>query len=258
MTLYVQETGVENERSVVFLHGLGVSGWMWTEQIESLESEFHCLNIDLPGNGDSHETPWTSFADTAERVARVIEERAHGGTADVVGLSLGGYSVLHLLHHAPRVVRSAIVSGVTTRPVARPWLWRPLVELIAGFPKTSWLVTATAKMMQLPPEAVPLYRRDAARLTGTTVRAVYAEVLRFSLENVLGDCKHRVLGVAGGAEAKTIIRGLPRFLELQDGHAAIAPKVHHAWNAELPGVFTEMIRSWVDERDLPAELDLVE
>lgn len=257
MTLYVHETGKQNEHTVVFLHGLGVSGWMWTEQIEALESEFHCLNIDLPGNGMSHETPWTSFADTAQKVAEVIEERAHGGRAHVVGLSLGGYSVLHLLRAAPHAVRSAIVSGVTTRPVARPWLWKPVVELVAGFPKSSWLVTASAKMMQLPEEAVPLYRQDAARLKGATVRAVYAEVLRFSMAGLLGDCPCRLLGVAGGAEARTITKGLPDFLLLPEGQAAIAPKVHHAWNAELPEVFTEMIRSWIQERDLPAQLQPV-
>ena len=47
MSLYVQETGTPGAPTVVFLHGVGTSGWMWEKQIAAL-TDFHCLNVDLP------------------------------------------------------------------------------------------------------------------------------------------------------------------------------------------------------------------
>jgi pimeloyl-ACP methyl ester carboxylesterase len=96
MSLYVSEGRTPGAPSVVFLHGIGTSGWMWERQVAAL-AEFHCLTVDLPGHGKSNHVPWVSLADTTGQVAALIRARATGGRAHVVGLSLGGYVVLCLL-----------------------------------------------------------------------------------------------------------------------------------------------------------------
>ncbi len=65
VSLYVNESGVRGAPSIVFLHGVGTSGWMWEKQIAAL-SDFHCLNVDLPGHGKSNNVTWVSLADTAD------------------------------------------------------------------------------------------------------------------------------------------------------------------------------------------------
>ena len=107
MDLNVEQYGSENRPTIVFLHGLGVSGWMWHDQVTQLEQDYHCVVVDLPGNGESYLRPWHSFAETAAQVADLIRREAHGGQAHVVGLSLGGYVTLHLLTAHPEVVLSA-------------------------------------------------------------------------------------------------------------------------------------------------------
>ena len=98
--LHTTITGPEDAPTIVLLHGLGLSGWMWSDQVDSLSRSYRCITIDLPGNGLSHGTEWTSFADSADAVAEVI--RAEGGTAHVVGLSLGGYTALFFARTSPR------------------------------------------------------------------------------------------------------------------------------------------------------------
>jgi pimeloyl-ACP methyl ester carboxylesterase len=92
MSLHVHETGSPNAPTIVFLHALGLSSWMWTDQINELQKDYHCLAIDLPGNGESYQTEWHSFADTAAQVATIIRAKASSGKAHVVGLSLGGFT----------------------------------------------------------------------------------------------------------------------------------------------------------------------
>ncbi|MFZ1396553.1 MAG: alpha/beta fold hydrolase, partial [Candidatus Promineifilaceae bacterium] len=116
MSLKIFEYGTVGQPTILFLHGLGVSSWMWLEQLESLQEQYHLLAVDLPGNGESYQNEWVSFADTAVTLSQIIQTRASNGQAHVVGLSLGGYTALTLLNNHPELVLSTLVSGVTIRP----------------------------------------------------------------------------------------------------------------------------------------------
>jgi len=108
MELYVEETGKIGAPSIVFLHGVGTSSWMWWRQVESF-LDFHCLNVDLPGHGKSIHVPWISLSDTANQIATLIMSRATNGQAHLVGLSLGAYIGLILLKQHASLVDSAIL-----------------------------------------------------------------------------------------------------------------------------------------------------
>jgi pimeloyl-ACP methyl ester carboxylesterase len=116
MALYVHETGIPGAPSIVFLHGVGASGWMWAKQTASL-ADFHCLTVDLPGHGKSNQETWVSLRNTADQIAAIIQERPTNGRAHLVGLSLGGYVALALLEHHADVLDRVVISGVTAAPM---------------------------------------------------------------------------------------------------------------------------------------------
>lgn len=228
---------------------------MWHDQIKVLETTYHCLAIDLPGNGESYQATWTSFADTADRIADIIRTHASGGTAHVIGLSLGGYAAVHLLAQHPEVVETMIVSGVTMRPFPRPWLIRPIVRLLPHLLQRNWVINLSAKAVQLPDEIVPLYQQDSKRAAADMIRRVYDEVLSISPPPNLAQANKPLLVVAGEREAKLVLDSLldlPALLPT--AVAAQAPNVHHAWAGEDPELFTEMIRQWISSNTLPAAL----
>jgi pimeloyl-ACP methyl ester carboxylesterase len=255
MKLYLKESGSKNAPTIVFLHGLGVSSWMWDEQIEVLQKDYHCLAIDLPCNGESTATAWLSFADTAAQVAEVIRQHSLTGKAHIVGLSLGGYTALFLLQKHPEVIESMIVSGVTVKPFSQQWLWRGLVKLMPFIMQRNMVINLSSKMMQLPPEAAELYKRDVKRLSADIFKRVYAEVLNLSLPSELATRPHRLLAVAGDKEVKAVKNDLAEFSKhLPNTQTSIVPNAHHAWNGEHPQLFTDMIRAWVENQPLPEEL----
>lgn len=130
MTLYWQSNGLKDAPTIVFLHGMGVSSWMWTEQVEALKNDYHCLTIDLPGNGKSHTTSWNSVAESADQVAEVIRAHATNGKAHLVALSLEGYVALQLLVRHPNLVERVIVSGLSTTPLKHGWLLMRVATLL--------------------------------------------------------------------------------------------------------------------------------
>lgn len=255
MSLYLKEVGPRTAPTIVFLHGLGVSSWMWEDQLAVLQTDYHCLAIDLPGNGESYGTNWHSFSDAVRQVADIIRTHSVSGKAHVVGLSLGGYLALFLLQEQPEVVESVIVSGVTSRPLSQQWLWKTLFKIMPTVLKWEVVIKLSAKMMQLPPEATALYRRDSQRLSSATYQRVYDEVLNFSLPVELGERQHRLLAVAGDKEVKSIKNSLADFPKrLPNASTSLVPNAHHGWNGEHPQLFTNMVRAWVEGQALPKEL----
>jgi pimeloyl-ACP methyl ester carboxylesterase len=244
--------------TIVFLHGIGVSSWMWDAQIAALSPDFHCLAIDLPGSGESHTLEWQSFKAATPHVAQVIRTQAHGGKAHIVGLSLGGHVALQLLADFPELLLSVIVSGVTTTPLQHGWLLRPLLKLMTPFMLRDSMIDRSVNQMSLPPDAAASTRRDMQRLSPTTMQRAYDELFTFDLASLLhGQTPVRLLAVAGEKESLTILNSLQDFLALQPtSNRAVykVPNAHHGWSAEFPQLFADMIRAWVCNTLLPNAL----
>lgn len=253
-TLAVQKYGNPNDPAVVFLHGAGVSSWMWTAQIDDLKSSFFCLTIDLPGSGDSYQTEWRSFENTANQIAAIILDEVPEKKAHIVGLSLGGYAALYLLAQHPEVVDSMIVSGVTTRPFRRQWLYRPLMNVMGLVSKWDVMINLNIRMMNLPEEVMPLYKRDSKRASRSMFQSIYTTLFDFTLPEKLYQCVHRVLAVAGDKEVDMITQGLDDFHDLPNGTSRLIPDAHHAWNAEYPTLFSSVVRAWITNQPLPEVL----
>jgi pimeloyl-ACP methyl ester carboxylesterase len=255
MTLRTATSGDAAAPAVVFLHGLGVSSWMWDEQVRALADRFHCVTVDLPGCGASSAEPWVSFAASATAVAEVITDVAAGRTAHVVGLSLGGYVALALLAEHPDVVDSAIVSGITTRPLAPAWFYRSATRLSTALTRVPAFVRMSASALRVPADQRSAFAADAALLDPGVARRVYDEVLDHRAPE-LGTAAGRLLAVAGDHEAAAVRRG-PADLAAVGATAAVAPDSRHAWNGEHPELFSRMVESWALHRALPPGLDPV-
>ncbi len=255
MSLHVTTTGNASGPTVVLLHGLGVSSWMWDEQVAALSDRFRCVTIDLPGSGASSAEHWESLSGTAAAVADVVRDTADGGAAHVVGLSLGGYVALDLLVEHPDRVRSAVVSGVTTVPLSPAWLYGPATRASLALQRVPAFVRASAAMMRLPAESRAAFVADAARLDRGAAQRIYAELLHRSLPP-LGPHAERLLAVAGDREAKAIRTGLAAFAAA-GATAAVVPRASHAWNGEHPDLFSRTVAGWALDRALPAELQRV-
>lgn len=118
---------------VVLVHGLRTSCTMWRAQVEALtRAGHHVVAVDLPGHGSRRGERFTR-AGAEETVVRAVDEV--GGSALVVGLSLGGYvAIAHAARH-PAQVLGLVAASCCTRP--RPSLlgaWALGAALIARLP----------------------------------------------------------------------------------------------------------------------------
>ena len=235
---------------VVFLHGFTQTGASWNPVIEHLSVDVTCVSIDLPGHGGSPDGT-RSLDETADDVARVIESL--GGTAIVVGYSLGARVALHVaLSHADRVASLVLVSGTAgiadnAERSARRTSDETLASHIESIGTEAFLAEWLAQPMfaTLPTTATALEERlvnapvglaDSLRHAGTGTQT--------PLWGRLGEIVAPTLVVTGDLDEKFTTLGT----QLAHG---IAPATHeriagagHTLHLEKPDVFVALLRQW--------------
>jgi pimeloyl-ACP methyl ester carboxylesterase len=134
-TIVTSEAPGSGRPTIVFLHGTRLTGAAWAVQVAALTDTFDCLAPDLPGHGEAADVPF-SVEGAAERVAQLIERKATGGRAILVGLSLGGYVAMAVAARWPERIVGLVISGATAEPVGpRTVFYRGLASIFSIVPE---------------------------------------------------------------------------------------------------------------------------
>lgn len=246
--LYVHESGSPTAPAIVFLHGAGLSGWMWQPQFERLP-DYHCLAPDLPEQGGSvHSGPF-QLESAALQVAELISERVPSGRAHVVGLSLGGAVALTLLRLAPEVVDYMLVSGTSMR------LGRVMSALsYAGGYIYPWLPADVLVSSMMKQNNIPEAYRDL--LSDDLQLAINTEFVNH-YTNALSTLELPVeatspLLVVTGAQETLVAQYMARTLaqSIKGACSMVVPSVGHVWNLQSPDLFTDILRAWISDDPL--------
>ncbi len=257
MALYVEETGTKGAPSIVFLHGVGASGWMWWQQTAALR-DYHCLNVDLPGHGESHQIPWLSLADTTQQVADLLHSRATNGRAHVVGLSLGGHVALELVERHAGLIDRAVISGVTAAPMPNRHLVNPQVWMMRLLIRRRGAANRQARALGLPPQQQADFTENLLKMSMPSYRRIVEEVSGYQVPETFRQVDVPALITAGGRETEIILQAVAVISRLMpNAVGCIAPGVRHGWNVEAPALFSAMIRAWITDTALPVGLKMV-
>lgn len=239
---------------MVFLHGVATTGWMWRRQVVDLSRSLRCITVDLPGHGGSAGIEWESLDATAKQVAEVIENHA-GGSADVVGYSVGGYVAAMLVAARPELVPSAVISGVSVLPGSlSKRIWRRS-RLMMRYSSRVLSAKADAEAYGVPSEDVDGYREANTFGSVAALTRMGEEIVNFAVPPGAAQADCPLLAVAGERESELVMRSLPLLAEgYARGEARYAPNVGSRWNGEAPELFNVMVTSWIGDQRLPPRL----
>jgi pimeloyl-ACP methyl ester carboxylesterase len=232
--------GSHDGHPIVFLHGMRVTRHMWQPQIDALAREFRFIPVDLPGHGSMRGEAF-QLEKAVEQTSQVVD-RAAGGRALIVGISLGGYVAMQFGARYPQKAAGLVVASASVEP--RGWYNLPykiLISLWATLPE-SWsnrlnrtLFLAVYGNERAQPLIAPgIYMRGGA--------AAVREVMHREFGSKLAAYPGPVLLLNGAMDLGFRIHE-KRFLAIaQRAQLQVIPRAFHIANIDQPQLFSEAVR----------------
>lgn len=254
--------------TIILLHGI-LSSHVEYAFITPHLPTYHLLAVDLPGHSRSaHLSPYT-IPSMADRIASLIRAKAHGGTAHVVGLSMGGFVALDLARRYPSLCQSVFATGAAPYEglfrfmAGHPWIAYGLMWLLDKMPDRWYWWLAERNGMRRHEEQKKEMGRNRRWVV---VKTVYTSILQcLGWEEVKEIREVRTLNVAAGrqddVEATRKIGRLWResgTTERVGSRAVVVKDALHAWDVQKPELFAEGVKAWVEGRELPKEFEALD
>jgi pimeloyl-ACP methyl ester carboxylesterase len=258
--LYYFELNSSATTTIVLIHGLLTSHLEWAYVTPHLQ-DYHLLVIDAPGHSNSSNLLPATIPASSDRIAALVRNRAHGGRAHVVGMSMGGFITLNLARRYPSLVLSAFATGSAP--------FEGSTKFLASYPSIVWYMSYSMNVMPdgvywwwtrrlglLPHEE--LHAQTLRNKRWEVMRDVFSSIVELGWDDVRGINGVRTLAVAGAKQDS--VEGVKKMGTTwkESGQsmnrAVVVKDAVHAWDLQLPELFAQAITAWVEQRPLPEEL----
>lgn len=247
---YPIEHGDRVGESIILLHGGNVGNWMWEPQLEGLRGR-HVITPDVIGFNTRAAERWPGLAGAADDIAAILRDRAIGGKAHVVGLSMGGVIAVHLAARHPDVIRSCMVTGAMMTGIRG--LQRRLAELQLRAWDRRWFWQMQAALFRIPADAREQFIAAGRGVSAETAHGMYGEIFAGSMPPGRFAYAGPMLAIAGERESKDV-RAAFSALEraMPQTRTWVAPGMRHIWSIQDPALFTRTIVDFVDRDMVPS------
>ncbi|MGE7093192.1 alpha/beta fold hydrolase [Lysinibacillus sp. NPDC048646] len=253
MALYYQEHGDKNaSMMILFLHGGGVSGWMWDKQIQYF-TDYHCVVADLPEQGLSKHEPNFSILDSAEKLIDLIEEKAPGKQVVVIGFSLGAQIAIQMLSIKANLIDFAIINSALVRP--SPYAKKiisPTIKWTFPLIKNKAFSKIQARMLYIEHDHFQRYYKESCQMKVETLIRIIEENLSFEIPERFNQAQTKILITVGEKEKAMMRKSAIDLVKSNPNcQGVILAKIGHGVSLAKPDFFNRMIEGWVNDGNIP-------
>lgn len=228
---------------VVLSNSLGSTHRMWDAQLADLEQHFRVVRYDTRGHGDSPvpDGPY-SIDDLADDLVALLD-RLGVPSARLVGLSLGGMTVMRTaIRHPERVDRMALLCTAAQLPPADAWTERAATvreqgsQAVAGAVVQRWFTPA---YLESRPDARAHYEQMIASTPAEGYAGCCEAIAKLDVREELCTITAPTLVIAGEDDPATPPAKLEQIAAaIPTARLLVVPHSAHLANAEQPGVIT--------------------
>lgn len=235
MVLHYQEHGDKSAPLMIFLHGGGVSGWMWDKQIQYF-TQYHCIVPDLPEHGLSNDEMKFTIQDSAEELIELIEEKAGGKKVILIGFSLGSQVIIQMLSIKPDLIDVAVINSALVRPISyAKSLIQPTIKLSFPLIKKRWFSKLQAKTLYLSDEYFEKYYEESCQIKHDTLIRVLEENMSFEIPQDFGKANGKILVTVGEKEKAVMKKSAKDIVETNTNCTGVMiPDIGHGVSIAMP------------------------
>ncbi len=253
--MHYQEYGDKNATLMVFLHGGGVSSWMWDRQIQYFK-HYHCVTFDLPEQGKSNNMKGFSIKNSAERMIELIGEIGSGKEVIVIGFSLGAQVAVQMLSMNSNLITYAMINSALVRPVSIvKKLINPAVKLTFPLTKIKSFSKYQAKSLFVGEEYFDTYYKESSNMKCDTLIRILEENMSFTLPEEFYKVKSKILVTVGEKERSIMIKSAKDIVSANTNCTGIImPNIGHGISFINPNLFNQIIETWIQNDHLPKDM----
>jgi pimeloyl-ACP methyl ester carboxylesterase len=258
--LHYEETG--RGFPLLFVHEFAGDHRSWAPQVRHFSKTYRCLTYSARGYPPS-DVPAGLSAYSQEQAVRdslAVLDAAGARTANVVGLSMGGFTTLHLAVRHPDRIRAAVVAGVGygSQPEKREQFRKESHTIADAFESQGSARVAESyavgpARVQLQVKNPRAWHEFAATLAqhnpigaALTMRGVQAaRPSLYDLKDELGAVLTPVLIVAGDEDEGSLEPSLMLKRTMPSSGLVILPRTGHTANLEDPEAFNRAVGGFI-------------
>lgn len=209
-----KEYGKGNQKTVVLLHGGGLSWWNYREAAELLQGNYHVILPILDGHAGS-DRGFTSIEDNAAEIIDFIRSDLGSSVYLLGGLSLGAQVALEMLSQQGDICEHAIIESAAVIPskVTHAML-KPTLACSYGLIKQRWFARLQFKSLKMKEELFDDYYRDTCAISREDMIAFLRANTSYTLKESVKNSTADVRIYYGEKETRGIKRSAQRIKEM--------------------------------------------
>ncbi|MBJ7465689.1 MAG: 3-oxoadipate enol-lactonase [Mycolicibacterium sp.] len=246
-------SGRADAPAVVLSNSLGSTHRMWDAQLAELERRFRVVRYDTRGHGGSPvpEGPYV-IDDLADDLVALLD-RLDIAKAHLVGLSLGGMTVMRVAIRNPeRVARLALLCTGAQLPPASAWTDRAAMVRAQGSAAVAAAVVQrwfTPTYLDANPGVRNGYEQMIAATPAEGYAACCAAIAELDLREQLSTITAPTLAIAGEDDPATPPAKLAEIVARIPGSRLLTvPQAAHLANAEQPAIITPALIEHLEQQ----------
>ena len=198
--------GADREKTILLLHGGGLSWWNYREAAELLQGEYRVILPVLDGHAGSGRH-FTSIEDNASELLRFVDRELDGRLLLLGGLSLGAQVAIEMLARRKDLCPHALIESASVIPDRlTAALVGPAFGSSYGLIRNRSFARVQAASLHIPEALFEEYFRDTCAIAKEDLVAFMKASTAYALKDGLRDCPARVRVYAGEKETRGILR----------------------------------------------------
>jgi pimeloyl-ACP methyl ester carboxylesterase len=255
--IHYEESGSGPE-TIVFSHGLLMSGEMFSEQIKALSKHYRCISFDHRGQARSEVTASGYDMDSLAADAATLIRELGAAPCHFAGLSMGGFVGMRLAIHHPELLRSLILMDTSADPepeqnkgpyrrlafIGRWFGFRPVIKPLMNIMFGQTFLADPARE-----ELRDHWKKHLMSLDKVgTSRAAHGVIDRDGVYEQLGRIETPTLILVGDEDVATVPAKAERMQQaIRGSRLVIIPGAGHSSSIEQPALVTRAIEDFLSE-----------
>ncbi len=226
--MIIKEFGNKSNKTIILLHGGGVSWWSLKNIIGILELDYHIVTPIIDGHGEDGDTLFTTIEDMSNKLIAYINKHCNKKVYAICGLSIGAQIVVDILSKEKDICDYAIIESALIKPLKIGNLLVKMVKIVYPLSKWKWLSKMQAKHIGLPEDSFDIFFEDACKMSLESMENMIRSNESFIAKESLKESNAKVAILVGEKELNAVKQSANELnTMIKNSYVFIAPNCKH-------------------------------